>query len=61
MDNLKEKGPQDRSRISLSEEWELQWWTDTLGISTDQLKEAVSKVGNSADKVREYLQANVKR
>ncbi len=27
MDNLKEKGPKDRNRISLSEDWEVKWWT----------------------------------
>jgi hypothetical protein len=55
MDDLKNRGPQDRSRISLSEDWEVKWWTKTLGVSVIQLKEAVAKVGNSADKVKEHL------
>ncbi len=55
MDNLKDKGPQDRNLISLSEDWEVKWWTKSLGVSVMELKEVVSKVGNSAAKVKEYL------
>jgi hypothetical protein len=55
MDNLKDRGPKDRSRISLSEDWEVKWWTESLGISVIELKEAVGKVGNSADRVKEFL------
>ena len=58
MDNLKDKGPQDRSRISLSEDWEVKWWTTHLAISSKQLTEVVAKVGNSVRKVKEYLQEN---
>lgn len=56
MDNLKDRGPQDRNRISLSEDWEVKWWTVSLGVSASQLKGVVAKVGNSASKVKEYLQ-----
>ena len=56
MDNLIEKGPKDRTRISLSEDWEVKWWTKSLGVSVRQLKQVVEKVGNSAHKVKEYLQ-----
>jgi hypothetical protein len=55
MDNLEEKGPRDRHRISLSEDWEVKYWCKTLAVSVKQLKEAVSKVGNSSAKVKEYL------
>ncbi len=30
-DDLKQRGPQDASRISLNEEWEVQYWTKALG------------------------------
>lgn len=55
MDNLKDRGPQDRNRISLTEDWEVKWWTKSLGVSVIQLKEVVGKVGNSATKVKKYL------
>lgn len=45
----------DRKLISLSEDYEVRDWTKSLGCSEKELREAVSKVGNSAEKVREYL------
>jgi hypothetical protein len=54
-DDLKQRGPQDRSRVNLHEQWELTFWMDQLRISEEQLKEAVAAVGNSATRVREYI------
>lgn len=58
MDDLNSKAPLDRKLISLSEDWEVKWWTTSLGVSVHQLTEAVGKVGNSAEKVREHLKSN---
>jgi hypothetical protein len=52
-DDLKNGGPQDRSRISLAEDWEVRWWTKELGVSVDRLKELVAQHGNSTEKVRQ--------
>jgi hypothetical protein len=46
----------DRKLISLSEVYEVQYWTQAFGVTAEQLREAVAAVGNSAEKVREYLQ-----
>jgi hypothetical protein len=54
-DNLKERGPQDASRISMSEDWEVRYWTKALGVSKDRLGELVKKHGNSAAAVRQAL------
>lgn len=54
-DDKTNRGPQDRSRISLSEDYEVQYWTDKLGISRSQLEEVVRQVGPSADAVEEEL------
>lgn len=54
-DDKKSTGSPDRDRISLSEEYEVRDWTKSLGVSEDELREAVDAVGNSADKVRDYL------
>ena len=54
MDDKRKTGS-DRKLISLKEDYEVRDWTKALGTTPEKLKEAVSAVGNSADKVREYL------
>ena len=54
-DDMKNRGPQDRTRISLSEEHEVRYWTQALGVSKEQLAAAVQAVGSSADRVRAHL------
>lgn len=54
-DDLKNRGPADRSRINVNEERELRWWTQTLGVSAAELREAVKAVGTSASAVRKHL------
>lgn len=54
-DNLKERGPQDSNRISLSEDWEVRYWTKTLGITKERLEQLVKDHGNSAAAVRTAL------
>ena len=54
-DNLKERAPQDASRIILNEEWEVRYWTRTLGVDKARLEELVSQHGNSADSVRRAI------
>ncbi len=56
-DDMKNRGPQDRARISLSEEHEVRYWTQALGVTKDQLAAAVKAVGSSADRVREHLKS----
>ena len=52
-DDLENRGPEDRKRININEPWELDWWSKELGLTKDQLRAAVRKFGNMADKVRE--------
>jgi hypothetical protein len=54
-DDLKNRGAQDRARISLTEDHEVAYWTKALGVTETRLREVVGKVGNSAEKVREEL------
>lgn len=54
-DDRQEVGAPDRSRISLAEDYEVRDWTATLGVSEQELREAVDAVGNSADAVRAFL------
>ena len=54
-DDKSKKGPQDRSRISLNEDYEVRYWCKKFGVTPDKLREAVEKVGNSADAVEKEL------
>ncbi|WP_086921348.1 DUF3606 domain-containing protein [Variovorax sp. JS1663] len=54
-DDLSKRGPQDRSRINVSEIHELRYWTQTLGVSEAQLRAAVAAAGTSVEAVRQYL------
>jgi hypothetical protein len=52
---LNKKGPADRSKVNLHEAWEVDYWTDELGVSKDELQRVVKKVGDSAAAVRKEL------
>jgi len=54
-DNLKARAPQDASRISLTEEWEVRYWTKSLGVSREQLEQLIREHGNSVAAVRRAL------
>jgi len=53
-ENTKQTGL-DRKLISLEEDYERRDWAKSLGCTEEQLRAAVKAVGNSAEKVREYL------
>lgn len=55
-DDKNKSGSPDRDRINMSEDYEVRDWTQSLGVSKERLQEAVDAVGNSADKVRNFLQ-----
>lgn len=48
----------DRQRISIEQDYERRDWAKSLGTTEAKLREAVQAVGNSADKVREYLRSH---
>lgn len=52
---LTSKVPPRRNRIVMDKETEVKYWTKHLGVSRDELKRAVDKVGNSAATVRKEL------
>jgi hypothetical protein len=54
-DDKTERGPQDRSRINLSEDYGVRDWTQALGVSEQDLRDAVERAGGSADAVRREL------
>jgi len=54
-DDRKVKGEQDRSRINLSENYEVRYWTQKFGVTAAELRDAIKKVGNSAEAVEKEL------
>lgn len=54
-DDKTKRGPQDSSRISLSEDYEVEYWTSALRVTRGELEQAVKAVGNSAEAVRRHL------
>lgn len=54
-DDLNNRGPQDRSRISLTEPHEVRYWTKALGVTEEELRRVVDKVGHMAADVRKAL------
>lgn len=54
-DDKHKSSPQDGKRINLSEDYEVRYWTNELGVSKERLTELVRQHGNSAEKVRQAL------
>ncbi len=54
-DDRTNRGTPDRLRINIHEPYEMRYWTQALGVSEEQLKAAVAKVGVMADAVRRHL------
>jgi hypothetical protein len=54
-DDKSNRGPQDASRINIHEDYEVAYWAKKFGVTKDELKAAVSKVGVSAEAVAKAL------
>jgi hypothetical protein len=54
-DDKMKPGRPDRDRINVNEEYELRDWSKSLGVSPEELKNAVAAVGDRADAVRQHL------
>ena len=54
-DDRTKRGPADRQRISLAEDYEVAYWTQKWSVSREQLAEAVRKVGPMSAAVAKEL------
>lgn len=61
MDDPKQRNSPDNKFINTKQEHEVRYWTEKLGVSREQLEEAVARVGNSASKVQEELRGHKSR
>jgi predicted DNA-binding protein YlxM (UPF0122 family) len=51
----------DRSRVSGSEDYELQHIAEQLNVSREEVRRAIEQVGNSREKIEEHLRKNRKK
>jgi hypothetical protein len=51
-------GGQDRTRININEDYEVQDWAKKFDVTSDQIREAVKAVGDSAADVEMHLKGS---
>jgi hypothetical protein len=49
------RGPKDRTRVDVDQEWECVWWSKGWGVSVDRLRDAVKEVGPLVTDLDRYL------
>ena len=54
-DDKTKVGGQDRTRINVNEDYEVDDWAESLGVTRERLREAVAAVGDRTEDVREWL------
>lgn len=54
-DDLSKTGKGDDSRINVNQDHEVSYWSKTLDVSADKLKQAVKEVGPMVKDVKNYL------
>ncbi|MEO8629861.1 MAG: DUF3606 domain-containing protein [Betaproteobacteria bacterium] len=53
--DLMQGSGRERFRIDVARIWEVRWWAQAIGISEQELREAIAEVGNDVDQVRRHL------
>ncbi|ALG66421.1 DUF3606 domain-containing protein [Beggiatoa leptomitoformis] len=54
-DNRNIIAPQDRTKINIHQDYELNYWSREFGVSKDDIIVAVNTVGVSVARVKSYL------
>jgi hypothetical protein len=60
-DDKNQRGGPDRGRVAGGEEWEIRYMMDKYKVTGDEVQAAIKSVGNSREKVEEYLQKRSSR
>ena len=58
-DDHAKRGPQDRQRLSLSDDYEVRYWSQKWGVSKEELADAVRKAGPMAELRREAVRKSI--
>jgi len=53
--NLDRQKPEDPTKINIHQQWELNFWTNELGVTETELKNAVKVVGPMVKDVKKHL------
>jgi hypothetical protein len=59
-DDRTKRSGQDRTRVAGGQDWEVSYMTQKYNVSKQEVEDAVKAVGNSREKVEEYLERNRK-
>ena len=54
-DDKSKRGEPDRSKVNMSEDYEVQYWTKHLGVTREELQKVIDKVGNSVEAIEKEL------
>ncbi|WP_310273153.1 DUF3606 domain-containing protein [Roseateles saccharophilus] len=54
-DGKSKSGGQDRKRINLNEDYEVRDWAEKFGVTQEELRQAVGRVGDRAEEVERHL------
>jgi hypothetical protein len=54
-DDKNKQDARDRNQVAGNEDYEIQYIADKLGVSAEQVREAIKAVGNDRQKIEEYL------
>lgn len=57
-DNKDLRDGRDRERVAGNEDYEVNYLAQKLNVSAEEVKRAIQQVGNSREKVEEYLRGN---
>lgn len=60
-DDKSERGPADRDRVNIHEDYEVRYWTKKFGCTKDELAACVKSAGVMAVKVEECIKLKHKK
>ncbi len=60
-DDTTRREPTDVYVVTLTEEWEVRYWSSRFGVRPRVLKRAVREVGNNAEDVRRYIREHIQQ
>jgi hypothetical protein len=54
-DDTSKRGPADRQRVNVNEDYEVRYWTEKWNVTEERLRQAVAAAGVMADDVEAWL------